>query len=68
MEKGLYHLHVRQTVYSAFDRLPTILNNLEIPVFSTVDHKANAVSIGLGMKVAWVVSFGNPATGTPLMR
>lgn len=68
MEKGLYHLHVRQTVECRIDRLPTILNNLEIPVFSTVDHKANAVSIGLGMKVAWVVSFGNPATGTPLMR
>ena len=68
MEKGLYPLHVRQTVDSAFDRLPTILNNLEIPVFSSVDHKANGVSIGLGMKVARVVSFGNPATGTPLMQ
>lgn len=40
----------------------------EMPVFSKVDHKANAVSVGLDMKAARVVSFGNPAVGTFLMQ
>ena len=68
MKKGLNHLHVHENVDSAWDRLLSILENLQIPVFSKVDHKANAAAAGLDMKEARVVFFGNPAVGTLLMQ
>ena len=68
MKKGLNHLHVHETVDSAWNRLLSVLESMQIPVFSTMDHKANATTAGLDMKEARVVSFGNPAVGTLLMQ
>ena len=60
MEKGLYHLHVRQTVECRIDRLPTILNNLEIPVFSTCRFHGSWHESGMG-RLVWQSGNGNPA-------
>lgn len=68
MKKGLNHLHVHENVGEAWNRLLSILQEMQIPVFMKTDHKANAASAGLDMKEARVVSFGNPAVGTLLMQ
>ena len=68
MENGVMHQKVPGDVDDAWNRLLSLLENMKAPVFSKVDHKANAVSVGLDMKQARVVSFGNPAVGTFLMQ
>lgn len=40
----------------------------KIPVFAVIDHKSNAVQVGLDMTEARVLIFGNPAVGTKLMQ
>ena len=68
MENGIIHSKVPGDVDSVWNKLLSTLENMKAPVFSKVDHKANAVSVGLDMKEARVVSFGNPAVGTFLMQ
>lgn len=68
MENGLNHMKAEGDVETAWNRLLSILETMKAPVFSKVDHKANAVFVGLDMKEARVVSFGNPAVGTFLMQ
>lgn len=68
MANGIIHSKVPGDVDSVWNKLLSTLENMKAPVFSKVDHKANAVSVGLDMKEARVVSFGNPAVGTFLMQ
>lgn len=68
MENGIVHSKVSGSVESAWNKLLLTLDDMKAPVFSKVDHKANALSVGLDMKQARVVSFGNPAVGTFLMQ
>lgn len=68
MENGVVQLNVPGNADFAWNRLISILETMKAPVFSKIDHKANAVSVGLDMKNARVVSFGNPAVGTFLMQ
>lgn len=68
MANGIIHSKVPGDVDSVWDKLLSTLENMKAPVFSKVDHKANAVSVGLDMKQARVVAFGNPAVGTFLMQ
>lgn len=68
MKKGLNHLHVHDNVEVTWTHLLSVLDTMGLPVFSTIDHKANAASAGLDMKGARVVTFGHPAVGTLLMQ
>lgn len=68
MENGLRHRQVAGDVDSVWNRLLSVLEAMKAPVFSKIDHKANAGSVGLDMKEARVVSFGHPAVGTLLMQ
>lgn len=68
MANGIIHSKADGDVDSVWNKLLLTLENMKAPVFSKVDHKANAVSVGLDMKQARVVSFGNPAVGTFLMQ
>lgn len=68
MANGIIHSKVPGNVDSVWNKLLLTLGDMKAPVFSKVDHKANAVSVGLDMKQARVVSFGNPAVGTCLMQ
>lgn len=52
---------------TVWQRLLRAIGNAKIPVFSTLDHKQNAVEAGLDMAGARVITFGNPAVGTALM-
>ena len=52
---------------TVWKRLLSAIESAKIPVFSTIDHKQNAVGAGLDMLGARVITFGNPAVGTALM-
>ncbi|MDE7012338.1 MAG: DUF302 domain-containing protein, partial [Mailhella sp.] len=49
-------------------RLLDIVTAEKIPVFAVIDHKSNALQVGLDMTDARVLIFGNPAVGTVLMQ
>lgn len=49
-------------------RLQDIIEAEKIPVFAVIDHKANAVEVGLDMTDVRVLIFGNPKVGTGLMQ
>lgn len=48
-------------------RLTRELHERGIRLFATVDHAANARTVGMEMPPTTVVIFGNPAVGTPAM-
>ena len=63
-------LHVFSSTVDALtlrERVEKWLAEKGIQVFSIVDHAANAAAHDLVQAPATVVSFGNPAVGTPLM-
>ncbi len=45
-----------------------IIEAEKIPVFAVIDHKANAIEVGLDMTDARVLVFGTPKVGTGLMQ
>ena len=49
-------------------RISDILKTKKLNIFATVDHHANAKSVGLSMNEAKVIIFGNPKVGTKVMR
>lgn len=49
-------------------RLRALLAQLNVPVFATFDHAANARAVGLSLLPTVVLVFGNPAVGTHLMQ
>ncbi|QDE39531.1 DUF302 domain-containing protein [Luteibacter pinisoli] len=49
-------------------RLRAVLAQLNVPVFATFDHAANAKAAGLSLRPTVVLVFGNPAVGTHLMQ
>ena len=50
-----------------WNRLLETLKTLNVPLFATVDHAANARTAGLFMPETRVAFFGKPAVGTHLM-
>ncbi len=61
------HVICEGTVPEVWGRLLGTLDDMNVPVFCTVDHAANAEKAGLRMPATRVVTFGNPAVGTLLM-
>lgn len=63
---------IRKKIDGDFEEIwKRLLNSMtaeKIPVFAVIDHKANAVEVGLEMTDARVLVFGNPAVGTKLMQ
>ncbi len=54
---------------STLDRLMTILDkNKALKVIVTLDHQANAKKAGLELTPTYLVVFGNPKLGSPLMK
>lgn len=67
-QNGLMRKMAHGDLDTVWNRLLNTLKAAKAPVFSTVDHKANAQGAGLEMTGARVVTFGNPAVGTALMQ
>jgi uncharacterized protein (DUF302 family) len=49
-------------------RIEAELGRRGITIYARFDHAANAASVGLTMEAAFVLVFGNPAGGTPVMQ
>ncbi len=57
-----------KSVQEAVDAFLAILGRKGATVFSVVEHAKGAEKVGLEMKPATLVIFGNPKLGTPLMQ
>jgi uncharacterized protein (DUF302 family) len=54
---------------TTFGRLQTAVEaNPNLTVVASLDHAANAASVGLDLRPTRLLIFGNPALGTPLMQ
>lgn len=59
------------SVYSAHEtvgRLQVAVESHGLTVFARVDHQGNARAVGLEMPASYVLIFGSPTAGTPLMQ
>ncbi len=64
---GVVNILSKHGVPETLDRLTAILDSKHIRVFARIDHSGEARAVGLSMRPAQLLIFGNPAAGTPLM-
>ena len=55
-------------VDKTIDRLQKVLESKGITIFARVDHGAGAKRVGETLRPSQLLIFGNPKTGSPLMR
>jgi uncharacterized protein (DUF302 family) len=55
-------------VEETIDRLAAIVTSKGLSVFARIDHAANADQVGLSLRPTYLIIFGNPKAGTPLMQ
>lgn len=67
-QNGIIRKKIDGDFEEVWKRLLDGINAAKIPVFAVIDHKVNAVQVGLDMTDARVLIFGNPAVGTGLMQ
>jgi len=67
-QNGIIRKKIDGDFEEIWKRLQAIIEAEKIPVFAVIDHKANAVQVGLDMTDARVLIFGNPKVGTGLMQ
>lgn len=67
-QNGIMQKKIDGDFEEIWKRLLNVMTAEKIPVFAVIDHKANAVEVGLEMTDARVLIFGNPAVGTKLMQ
>jgi uncharacterized protein (DUF302 family) len=63
-------VHTIESAHSFAETVARISRALEshgIKIFATIDQKAEAAAVGLGMPPVTLILFGNPKAGTPLM-
>ena len=64
---GLAKLRSRYSVADTLSRLEGALTARGIRIFCRIDHAAEAAAVGLTMRPAVVLIFGNPKAGTQFM-
>jgi uncharacterized protein (DUF302 family) len=64
---GLIHLRSPYSVPETLKRLESVLHAANLTVFARVDHSGEAEKVGLTMPPTYLVIFGSPKAGTPLM-
>ncbi len=66
---GLATVSGGESVAATVSRIESTLESNEaISLVTTVDHAANADSVGMDLRPTTLLIFGNPQLGTPLMR
>jgi uncharacterized protein (DUF302 family) len=55
-------------VEETIDRVAAIVTSKGLSVFARIDHAANADQVGLSLRPTYLIIFGNPKAGTPLMQ
>jgi len=66
--EGLISVPSAGTVASTAGELERLVKARGLKVFSVVDHAAGAASVGMTLRPATLIIFGNPKGGTPLMQ
>jgi uncharacterized protein (DUF302 family)/uncharacterized membrane protein YidH (DUF202 family) len=64
---GIVSKQSKHTVDETLENLTRTLETKGVTVFAIVDHSGEAEKVGLKMRPAKLVIFGNPKAGTPLM-
>jgi uncharacterized protein (DUF302 family) len=65
--EGIETLVSNHSVDETVARLQALLQEKGIRLFSLIDHSGEAAAVGLTMRPAKLLIFGNPKAGTPLM-
>jgi len=65
---GLIRVPSEGTVANTAGKLENLVKARGLNVFTVVDHAAGAVSVGMSLRPATLIIFGNPKGGTPLMQ
>ena len=66
-DRGLAHVASRYSVPETLGRLETLAKSRGLTVFARIDFSGDAQKVGLVMRPAQLLIFGNPKAGTPLM-
>jgi uncharacterized protein (DUF302 family) len=66
-DNGLVTKTSKHSAADTVTRLEAVLKSSGMTVFARVDHRAEAEKVGLAMRPAHLLIFGNPKGGTPLM-
>jgi uncharacterized protein (DUF302 family) len=66
-EQGAVTRASPRTVADTVARLTDLLRARGLRVFSVIDQRAEAQSLGMQLRETVLVRFGNPAAGTPVM-
>ena len=67
-EGGIVSIPSNHSVDETVDKLRSILQSKQITLFAVIDHSGEAAKVGLKMPPTYILIFGNPKGGTPLMR
>ena len=65
---GLVKYESHHSVKETANRFESIAKSKGLTIFVRVDHQKNARGVGLELRPADVIIFGNPNVGTPLMQ
>jgi len=66
-DRGLAHVASRYSVPETLGRLETLAKSRGLTVFARIDFSGDAQKVGLTMRPAQLLIFGNPKAGTPVM-
>lgn len=66
-DSGLISKASKHSASDTVSRLEAVLVSSGMTLFARIDHKAEAEKVGLAMRPAHLIVFGNPKGGTPLM-
>ena len=66
-DKGLVHVQSKYSVPETLQRLESVVKARGLTVFARIDFSGDAQKVGLTMRPAQLLIFGNPKAGTPLM-
>ena len=67
--EGLVSAPSNADAATTFSRLrAAVLANPALKIVTELDHAENAAKVGMQLRPTWLLVFGNPALGTPLMR
>ncbi|HWU38684.1 MAG TPA: DUF302 domain-containing protein [Candidatus Acidoferrum sp.] len=66
-DNGLITKPSKYPVAETLTRLEGVLKSKGMSIFTRIDHQAEAEKVGLQMRPAQLLIFGNPKGGTPLM-
>ena len=66
-KNGMVHIPSKYSVPKTIQRLDALVKSRALTVFVHIDFSGDASKVGLQMRAAQLLIFGNPKSGTPVM-